>query len=66
MGWIGSAVLLVTLKRQPGFSFFSIVLGADYLSYLISIATYPPTFFGYIISVLASVGYRFTLVHHYG
>ena len=29
--------------------------GAEYLSYVKFIATYAPTFFGYIISVLASV-----------
>ena len=34
---------------------FSIVLGAEYLSYVKFIATYALTFFGYIISVLASV-----------
>ena len=33
----------------------SIVLGAEYLSYLKSIATYALTFLGCIISVLASV-----------
>ena len=52
IGQIGSAVQLVAPKRPPGFSFFSIVLGADYLSYVKSIATYAPTFFGYIISVV--------------
>ena len=30
-------------------------MGAEYLSYLKSIATFAPTFYGYIISVLASV-----------
>ena len=34
---------------------FSIVLGAVYSSYVKSIATYAPTFFWYIISVLAGV-----------
>ena len=34
---------------------FSIVLGAEYLSYVKFIATYALTFFGYIISVIASV-----------
>ena len=42
-------------KTAPSIFIFSIVLGAEYLSYLKSIATYAPTFFGYIISVLASV-----------
>ena len=32
-------------------------MGAEYLPYVKSIATYAPTFFGYIISVLASVKY---------
>ena len=32
---------------------FSIAMGADKLFYVKSIATYAPTFFGYIISVLA-------------
>ena len=31
------------------------ILGAEYLSYVKSIATFAPTFYGYIISVLASV-----------
>ena len=35
--------------------FFSIVMDAEYLSYVKSIATFALTFFGYIISVLASV-----------
>ena len=34
---------------------FSIVLGAEYFSYVKFIAIYALTFFGYIISVLASV-----------
>ena len=34
---------------------FSIAMGAEYLSYMKSIATFAPTFYGYIISVLASV-----------
>ena len=46
---------MVAPKRPPGFSFFSIVLGAEYKSYMKSIATSALTFFGYIISVLASV-----------
>ena len=32
-------------------------MGAEYLSYVKSIATLSPTFYGYIISVLASVGW---------
>ena len=42
-------------KTAPSIFIFSIVLGAEYLSYLKSIATYAPTFLGYIIAVLASV-----------
>ena len=34
---------------------FSIAMGAEYLSYVKSIATFALTFHGYIISVLASV-----------
>ena len=39
----------------PSIFIFSIGLGAEYLSYVKFIATYALTFFGYIISVLASV-----------
>ena len=39
----------------PRISIFSIVLVAGNLFYVKSIATYAPTFFGYIVSVLASV-----------
>ena len=42
-------------KRAPRIFIFSIVLGAEYLSYVKFIASNAPTFFGYIISVLASV-----------
>ena len=31
-------------------------MGAEYVSYMKSIATFAPTFYGYIISVLVSVG----------
>ena len=41
----------------PRILIFSIVLNAEYLFYVKSIATYSPTFFGYIISVLASVNF---------
>ena len=47
IGQIGSAVLL--------FWFFSIAMGAEYSSYVKSIATFALTFLGYIILVLASV-----------
>ena len=39
----------------PWIFIFSIVLGAEYLSYVKFIAIYALTLFGYIISVLASV-----------
>ena len=54
MGWIGSAVWAGSSKTAPRIFIFSIVLGAEYLSYVKSIATFSLTFFGYIISVLAS------------
>ena len=47
------AVLELLAKKSKGF--FSIAMGADYSFYVKSIATFAPTFFGYIISVLASV-----------
>ena len=34
---------------------FSIVMDAEYISYVKSIATYAPLFLGYIISLLANV-----------
>ena len=43
-------------KRAPRILIFSIAMGAEYLSYVIFIATFAPTFYGYIISVLVSVG----------
>ena len=39
----------------PRILIFSIAMGAKYLSYVKSNATFALTFFGYIISVLASV-----------
>ena len=42
-------------KRAPRILIFSIAMGAEYLSSVKSIATFAPTFYGYIISVLASV-----------
>ena len=39
-------------KWLPGFWFFSIAMVADYSFYVKSIATWAPTFFGHIISVL--------------
>ena len=42
-------------KRAPRILIFSIAMGAVNSFYVKSIATYAPTFFGYIISVLALV-----------
>ena len=42
-------------KTAPRIFIFSIAMSADKLSYVKSIATYAPTFFWFIISVLASV-----------
>ena len=42
-------------KRAPRILIFSIGMGAESLFYLKSIATFAPTFYGYIISLLASV-----------
>ena len=41
----------------PRILIFSIAMGDDYSFYVKSIATFALTFFGYIISVLASVFY---------
>ena len=43
-------------KTAPRILIFSIAMGAEYSSYVKSIATFALTFDGYIISVLASVG----------
>ena len=43
----------------PRILIFSIAMGADNSFYVKSIATYAPTFFGYIISVLAIVKYMY-------
>ena len=42
-------------KTAPRILILSIAMGAEYLSYVKSIATFALTFFGYIILVLASV-----------
>ena len=55
MGWIGSAFLPGSSKTAPRILNFSIAMGAEYLSYVKSIATFALKFYGYIISVLASV-----------
>ena len=44
-----------SFKRAPGILIFSIAMGADNSFYVKTIATHVPTFFGYIISVLAIV-----------
>ena len=41
-------------KTTPRILIFIIAMGAKYLSYVKFIATEAPTFFGYIISILAS------------
>ena len=56
IGQIGSAFLLVhSSKTAPRILIFSIARGADYSSYVKFIATSAVIFFGYILSVLASV-----------
>ena len=46
-------------KTAPRILIFSIAMGADYSFYVKAIATCALTFFGYIISVLASVNSLF-------
>ena len=46
-------------KKASRILIFPIAMGAKYLSYVKSIATFALTFFGYIILVLASVRYLF-------
>ena len=53
-------------KTAPRIFIFSIVLGAEYSSYLKSIATYAPAFLGYNNSVLARVTYISTLQEFHG
>ena len=45
----------------PRILIVSIAMGAEYLSYVKSIATFALTFFAYIISVLASVSIKFAV-----
>ena len=47
------------LQTAPRILIFSIAMGAEYLSYVKFIATRAPTFFGYTISVLANVMWKF-------
>ena len=47
--------LVGSSKKAPRILTFSIAMGADYLFYVKSIATWVPTFFGCIILVLDSV-----------
>ena len=59
MGWIGWQCCLAGSSIMALRIFiFSIILGAEYLSYVKSIAIFVLTFFGYIISVLAIVCFR--------
>ena len=55
--WAGLAMLFSygSSKTAPRIFIFSIVLGAEYLSCVKLITIYAQTFFGYIISVFASV-----------
>ena len=53
MDW--QCCLVGSSKTAPRIFNLLFVLGADYLSYVKSIPTFAPTFYGYIISVLASV-----------
>ena len=55
--WAELAVLFSS-KTAPRIFIFSIVLGAEYSSYLKSIVTYAPAFLGYNNSVLARVKSR--------
>ena len=58
IGWIGrnwQHCLADNSKTAPKILIFSIAMGANYLPYVKSIATFAPIFYGYIISVLASV-----------
>ena len=52
-------------KMAPRILIFSIAMGAEYLSYVKFIATRVPTFFGYIISVLASVPIEYRSKHSF-
>ena len=56
LGQIGSAVYLVA-KTAPRILIFLIAMGADYSFYVKSIATFALIYFGYFISVLASVSH---------
>ena len=47
--------MLGSSKTAPSILIFSIAMGANYSFYVKFIATFALTFFGYIISVLASV-----------
>ena len=50
----------------PGIFIFSIVLCAEYSSYVKSVAACAPTFFGYIISILASDEVEYLYIHAIG
>ena len=55
LGQIGQIDSAGSSKMAPRILIFSIAMGAVNSFYVKSIATYAPTFFGYIISVLALV-----------
>jgi hypothetical protein len=50
---LAKSAVLFSSKRAPRILIFSIAMDADNSFYVKFIATYAPTFFGYIISVLA-------------
>ena len=53
--WTHHYCLADSSKRAPTILIFSIAMHAEYQPYVKSIPTFAPTFYGYIISVLASV-----------
>ena len=55
LGWIGSAFLAGSSKMAPRIFIFSIVLGAEYLSYVKSIETHAYKFLPLNISAVGSV-----------
>ena len=57
--WAKLAKLAGSSERAPVIFIISIAIGADNSFYLKFIATDAPTFFGYIISVLAMVVIRY-------
>ena len=52
------------LQNGPTILIFSIAIDVEYVTHVKSIATFAPTFYGYIISVLASVKHLYDLQFH--